>query len=94
MVNKRLLPRDIFKVEPGKSSLLFPTLLLNIAKYAQIENLGHSLVYIRKVNKQSEFYAEIERFIEYGRVFLESVRTTNRIPSFRALLEPLITERG
>lgn len=90
MVNKRLLPKDIFRIEPQKSSLLFPTLLLNIAKYTQISNLERPFVYIRKVNKKSEFYAELDKFVEYSKVFMESIRRTNKIPSFKALLEPLL----
>lgn len=92
MINRKLLPKDIFKLDITKPSLIFTNLLLKIDKYSQISNLEAPLLYVRRMNNKTKLYALIDHYTELAKLLLRTLPKTNQRPSFKALLSPLLSE--
>ena len=92
MINKTLLPKDIFKLQSSKPEFVYINLMLQISRYGKLLNLEKPLVYIKKVSKTNKLYSDFERFLEHIKLFIKSMETAGEKPTLKAFFSPLLPE--
>ncbi len=90
MVNRNILPKDVFYFKPHAYPFIFTDVFMKFLPYAQIANLEKILYSHIYPSSESSYMKNLKETFLVGKMWLKSFSDYDYQPSLRSLFSPLV----